>query len=202
MNQVKTGSFIAARRREAGLTQAALAEKLGITDRAVSKWETGKCLPDAGIMLPLCALLGINVNELLSGERLDMENYKEMAERNLMALKEQEERYNRWLLKLEWVIGLTGSIAFLSLIFAASYAVTSTPWRVGMIVTAFALFILSMVYAMELEGKAGYYECPHCGERYVPTMKAVWFAPHIGRSRRMKCPRCGKRGYHRKVMTK
>ena len=46
------------------------------------------------------------------------------------------------------------------------------------------------------------YICPHCGERYVPAMRAVWFAPHIGRSRLMKCPRCGKRGYHRKVMTK
>ena len=86
MNQEKTGKFIAACRRENGYTQATLAEKLGITDRAISKWETGKSLPDASIMLELCELLKINVNELLMGEHVAMENYKEIAEQNLKEL--------------------------------------------------------------------------------------------------------------------
>lgn len=203
MNQEKIGGFIAARRKEAGLTQAALAERLGITDRAVSKWENGRCLPDASLMLPLCGLLGINVNELLSGERLEMENnYKEMAEKNLLALKEQEEQYNRRLLNLEWVIGTTASVAFLILLFTASYAVQSTPWRVGLIAVAFAILLTGVWHALKLEQGAGYYECPHCGERYVPTMKAVFLAPHVGRNRWMKCPRCGERHYQKKVLTK
>lgn len=70
MDQEKTGKFIARRRKEAGLTQAALGERLGVTDRAVSKWERGICLPDAALMLPLCQLLGITVNELLTGEEV------------------------------------------------------------------------------------------------------------------------------------
>ena len=66
MDQIKIGKFIASCRKEEGMTQAELAEKLGISDRAVSKWETGKSMPDSGIMLELCGFLKINVNELLS----------------------------------------------------------------------------------------------------------------------------------------
>ena len=83
MNQIKIGKFIASCRKEQGMTQANLAEKLGITDRAVSKWENGKSMPDSGIMLELCELLEINVNELLSGEKIDMNNYEEKTEENL-----------------------------------------------------------------------------------------------------------------------
>ena len=81
MDQEKIGAFIAQCRKEAGYTQAALGEKLGITDRAVSKWETGKSMPDPSLMLELCGLLHINVNELLTGARMDMEQYQEQAER-------------------------------------------------------------------------------------------------------------------------
>lgn len=92
MNQEKIGKFIAKCRKENGYTQALLAEKLGITDRAVSKWENGKSMPDASIMLELCELLGINVNELLIGEHIIMDNYKEVAEKNLVEMKTQEEK--------------------------------------------------------------------------------------------------------------
>ncbi|MGN0431519.1 MAG: helix-turn-helix domain-containing protein [Lachnospiraceae bacterium] len=91
MNQEKIGKFIATCRKEKGYTQAALAEKLGITDRAISKWENGKSLPDASIMLELCSELDINVNELLSGERLEMEHYQENAENNFIAMKQADE---------------------------------------------------------------------------------------------------------------
>ncbi len=97
---------------EAGLTQAALAEKLGITDCAVSKWENGKSMPDASIMLNLCKQLGISVNELLSRERLDMDDYRKMAEENLLQLKKQEELNNKKLLSLETVIGYFSTISF------------------------------------------------------------------------------------------
>ena len=80
MDQMKIGKFIASCRKEQGMTQAVLAEKLGISDRAISKWETGKSMPDSGIMLDLCELLKINVNELLSGERIMAEAYDKRAE--------------------------------------------------------------------------------------------------------------------------
>ena len=76
MKQTEIGEFIAKCRKEKKLTQAQLAEKLNITDRAVSKWETGKSMPDSSIMLELCEILGITVNELLSGEKIDMESYE------------------------------------------------------------------------------------------------------------------------------
>ena len=91
MNQAEIGKFIAKCRKEKKLTQAQLAEKLNITDRAVSKWETGKSMPDSSIMLELCGILGITVNELLSGEEIDMESYREKADENLLALQRKEE---------------------------------------------------------------------------------------------------------------
>lgn len=91
MNQTEIGKFIARCRKEKKLTQAQLAEKLNITDRAVSKWETGKSMPDSSIMLELCEILGITVNELLSGEEIGMESYEKKADENLIALKRKEE---------------------------------------------------------------------------------------------------------------
>ena len=91
MNQIEIGTFIAKCRKEKKLTQAQLAEKLNITDRAVSKWETGKSMPDSSIMLELCKILGITVNELLSGEEIDMESYEKKADENLIALKRKDE---------------------------------------------------------------------------------------------------------------
>lgn len=92
MNQTEIGKFIAKCRKEKKLTQAQLAEKLNITDRAVSKWETGKSMPDSSIMLELCEILGITVNELLSGEKVGMESYEKKADENLIALKRKDER--------------------------------------------------------------------------------------------------------------
>ncbi len=91
MNQDEIGKFITKCRKGKNLTQAKLAEKLNITDRAVSKWETGKCMPDSSIMLELCEILGVTVNELLSGEKIDMENLEKKADENLIALKKKDE---------------------------------------------------------------------------------------------------------------
>ena len=202
MDQVKIGRFIAECRKEKGLTQAKLAEALDITDRAVSKWETGRSLPDASIMLRVCELLGISVNELLSGERLKMENYNQAAEANLVELKRQQEAHVRMLLMLEWVIGFICSITFIVVMFTASYLVQTMPWRALLIGFAFAEFIVGMFFAMKLEREAGYYECPKCGHCYVPDGLPFWFSMHMGRTRYLKCPKCGQRGWQKKVISK
>ena len=101
MNQESIGKFIAACRKEKGLTQVQLSEKLNITNRAVSKWETGKSCPDASIMLELCDILGITVNELLSGERITMENYQKMAEENLVDLQSKKEKAQKSFMRME-----------------------------------------------------------------------------------------------------
>ncbi len=98
MDQIKIGKFIAQKRKEQKLTQNQLAEKLGITDRAVSKWETGRSLPDASVMLELCGLLKITVNDLLTGEVVSMKNYDENMEKNLIKMIKQKEEADKRLL--------------------------------------------------------------------------------------------------------
>ena len=95
MDQVKIGKFIAECRKKKNLTQLQLAEKLNITDRAVSKWETGKGMPDSSIMLELCNELNITVNELLIGETVKMENYNRKAEETLLEMAKKEEIQNK-----------------------------------------------------------------------------------------------------------
>jgi transcriptional regulator with XRE-family HTH domain len=202
MDQIKIGKFIASCRKEQGMTQAILAEKLGISDRAVSKWETGKSLPDSGIMLELCDLLKINVNELLSGERIMAEIYDKRAEENLLAMKREVEEKNRQMLRTEYLIGSPATIASLAMCFVASYA--EMPVWLRIVLIAFALvMILSVAFiAVGIEQKAGYYECQKCHHRYVPTYWHTNLAIHIGRTRYMKCPECGKYSWQKKVLSK
>jgi len=103
MNQEAIGKFIANCRKEKDLTQMQLAEKLNITNRAISKWETGKSCPDVSIMLELCNILGITVNELLTGERISMENYQKKAEENLIELQRKREQAQKSLLRTELI---------------------------------------------------------------------------------------------------
>lgn len=204
MDQEKIGKFIASCRKEAGFTQAALAEKLNITDRAVSKWETGKGLPDVSIMMELCDLLNISVNELLTGERISMKNYKDKAEENLLEMRRKIEKTDRNQLLLEVIIGIMVIPVMAALVLGGSYEMESGNNAIGILlfVAAMTYLVFTCVIGLKIEHDAGYYECPNCGERYVPTMKAVVMAPHIGRSRKMTCPDCGQRGYHKKVVSK
>ena len=163
MDQDKIGKFIAECRKEKSFTQAALAEQLGITDRAVSKWERGKNMPDLSIMPDLCELLGISVNELLTGEHIEMEDYRNTAEQNLLELTKKEMLNNKKLLSLEKVIGYTSTVSFMLLIFSASFAVDDVKWRVGMILMGSIILATGMVYCLRIEHDAGYYQCPNCG---------------------------------------
>jgi len=202
MDQIKIGKFIAELRKEQGMTQAALAEKLGVSDRAVSKWETGRSLPDTGIMLELCALLGINVNELLSGERIMAEAYDKRAEENLLEMRRQVEEKNRQLLRTEYLIGLPAVAAGLVICGVAAYAELSTGLRIGLIAFALVMIVAVAFFAVGIEQKTGYYECGKCGHRHVPSYWQVNLAMHLGRTRYMKCPACGARSWQRKVLSR
>ena len=204
MNQLKIGKFIAEKRKSQKMTQAQLAEKLGVTDRAVSKWETGKSLPDASIMLELCALLGITVNDLLSGEVVSVENYNKQMENSLIEMIRQKERSDKRLLTMEIVIGLTSTIfLFAMLAVGIIFMTLEKPiWAFILPVgVGFVQFIICMAFALRIEQVAGYYECRECGHRYVPSYKDVNLAMHIGRMRYMKCPKCGKKSWQKKVIS-
>ena len=120
MNQEKIGKFIAECRKEQNYTQAVLAEKLGITDRAISKWENGKSMPDASIMLELCELLKISVNELLRGEQNAMDNYKEKAEEKLIEIQKKKDKAQKSLLRTE-LVWLAIAILLAPVHFAINY---------------------------------------------------------------------------------
>ena len=115
MDQIKIGKFIAECRKKNNLTQMQLAEKLDITDRAISKWENGKAMPDSSIMLDLCNELKISVNELLSGEVIKMETYNKKLEQNLIDMVKQKEQSDKKMLRLEIVVGYISSITFLDI---------------------------------------------------------------------------------------
>lgn len=202
MDQIKIGKFIAQCRKEQGMTQAVLAEKLGISDRAVSKWETGKSLPDSGIMLELCELLKINVNELLSGETIMVELYDKHAEENLIAMRKEIEEKNRQMLRMEFWIGAPATVIGLIMCAVASYVDLPVWIRAVLIAGSLAMIFSAAFVAVGIEQKAGFYQCRKCGHKYVPTYWQVNLAPHVGRTRYMRCPECGDRSWQNKVLTR
>ncbi|SDB36992.1 Transcriptional regulator, contains XRE-family HTH domain [Pseudobutyrivibrio sp. YE44] len=202
MDQIKIGKFISSCRKEQGMTQAILAEKIGVSDRAVSKWETGKSMPDTGIMLELCQLLHINVNELLSGEKIMTESYDKKAEENLLAMRKEIEEKNKQLLNTEIFIGVPATLAGIGMCFIASFLEMPVYLRVCLIVFGLLIILTFAFIAVGIEQKAGYYECQKCFDRHVPGYWQANLAPHAGRSRYMKCPKCGKWSMQKKVLTK
>ena len=202
MNQEKIGKFIAECRKKKNLTQAGLAEKLNITDRAISKWETGKGMPDSSIMLELCDELGINVNELLSGEVIKMENYNLKAEENLLKMKKQKEEADKRLLHMEILLGILCIVPLLISIIIVM-AIPMEEW-LGVVITVTGLIplLIATPFAIRIEQVAGYYECEKCHHKYIPKYKSVFLAMHYGRTRYMKCPECNNRSWHKKVISK
>ena len=202
MDQVKIGKFIASCRKGLGMTQMQLAEKLNITDRAVSKWETGKSLPDTSIMLDLCSILNISVNDLLNGEVVTVENYNEKSEKLILDIAKQKEEADKKLLSLEVLIGTFSVIILLGFSIVAAYVDMANWLRVLLAVAGFVLCMVGLVYALRIEQTAGYYQCEKCHHKYVPTFNSVFWAMHMGRTRYMKCPQCGKWSWNKKVLTK
>ena len=202
MNQEKIGAFIARRRKEKKLTQAKLASYLGITDRAVSKWERGKGLPDPVYMLELCRLLDISVNELLTGEFIEETKYQQKAEDNLLIMAKQEVKQTKKMFFYENVIGIGSTIIFAILIFMSDYFVENGGIKILLFIFAFLFLITGVSIALKIETEEGYYECQKCHHKYIPSYRQVYFAMHIGRTRYMKCPHCQKRSWQKKIYSK
>ena len=171
MDQIKIGRFIAECRRLQGLTQAQLAEKLNITDRAVSKWETGRSLPDAALMLALCEVLEISVNELLNGEKVTMENNQEKNEQLLLEMAKELEKKNKTIWSSMWALMIVSITALLAGVLAAALFIPEGPWQLVMIVAVVVLFLIPCFFALKLEVSVGAYKCKNCGYEIVPTYR-------------------------------
>ncbi len=199
MNLKETGNFIAERRKAKKLTQLKLADLLNVSEKTISKWECGNGFPDSSLMLPLCSALEINANELLSGKILSDVEYKAQAEQNLVELKTEQQRNAKFLLTIEFTMGYIVVFLCLSLILIGGMANISKWLGVTMIALGFATMLVSCLFLIRIEQRAGYYECQHCKHRYVPKYISVLWAMHFGTTRYMKCPNCNKISWQKKV---
>ena len=200
MDQIKIGKFIGEQRKMHNLTQSELSEKLGITDRAISKWERGICLPDAGLMLDLCKILEISVNELLSGEKIPMENNTEIMEKNLIEMAALNERTNKMLIHTEYILIALMVFIVIAGALVSSYLVSESWLRAVIMGICFLLIFVIAPFCWRIETKTGYYQCSECGHKYIPSYKASIWSPHMGTTKYMKCPECGKKSWQKKVL--
>ncbi len=202
MNQLKIGKFIAECRRQKNLTQMQLSEKLNITDKAISKWERGIAMPDSSIMLELCDILSISVNELLNGERISMENNEQKNEQLLLDMAKEIERKNKTIWTSMWaimIVSITGLIAGLAV---AAFLIPEGVWQLVAILGLCVVFLIPCFYALKLEVSVGAYKCKNCGHEIVPTYSQALNAMHMGTTRYLKCPKCNKRTWCKKVIKK
>ena len=200
MNQIQTGKFIAKIRKEQGLTQRELADYLMISDKTVSKWECGNGLPEVSLMLPLCEKLGITVNELLSGKRLNDFEYKKNAEVNIMNLMQEKEENKRKLI-LESIVVLITLLASCTLVMVSGLVELPVGWRIALIVIAVLVMAGGIAVAAVLEMTAGAFECSKCHHRFMPTTGAYLMAVHTITRRHLKCPKCGVRNWCKRTLT-
>ena len=202
MNQIKIGKFIAECRKRKSLTQIQLAEKLNITDKAVSKWERGMAMPDSSIMLELCDILDITVNELLSGEKISMENNDRKNEQLLVDMSKELEKKNKIIWNSMWIIMGVSITALIAGIFLAAFLIPEGIWQLVAILGICVVFLIPCFYALKLEVSVGAYKCKNCGHEIVPTYLEALNAMHMGTTRYLKCPECHKRTWCKKVIKK
>ena len=202
MDQLKIGKFIAECRKKANLTQMQLAEKLSITDKAVSKWERGVAMPDTSIMLELCDILSISVNELLSGEKISMENNNQKNEQLLLDMAKELEKKNKAVWSSMWIIMIISITVLIAGIFIAAFLIPKGVWQLVTILCVCVVFFIPCLYALKLEVSVGAYKCKNCGCEIVPTYKEAMNAMHMGFTRYLKCPNCNKRTWCKKVIKK
>lgn len=190
MEPTRIGRFIAERRKALGLTQRQLAEQLSVSDKAVSKWETGRGLPDVLLMPPLCAALGITVNDLLSGEYVSERDYQKKAEENMMELMKQNAE-NKLRMAQSLTCGAVTIVAVCALVCLASFLPLPVAARIALLAFAIATAVAGIWAAATLDVRAGWFECPHCKELFVPPMADYVKGCHTFTKRRLTCPRCG-----------
>ena len=200
MDQLKIGKFIAECRKQKQLTQLQLADKLGITDKAISKWERGIAMPDTSIMLELCDILCISVNELLNGERINMENSNKKNEQLLLDMAKELETKNKIIWSSMWAIMIVSMTALIAGMFIAAFLIPKGIWQLITIIGICIVFLIPCFYALKLEVSVGAYKCKNCGHEIVPTYKEVLMAKHRGFTRHLMCPKCNKRTWCKKIL--
>lgn len=201
MDYNKIGDFIISLRKEKKLTQAKLAEKIFVSEKTVSKWENGNGVPDTGSLTKLCEVLGVSINELLSGERITVESTEQNNQLVFNMVKEIEEK-NKTIWVSMWVIMSVSIVALLGFLFVAAYLIPEGVWQLVTIIVSVLLFMIPCFYALKLEVSVGVYKCKKCGCKVEPTYTEALNSMHLGTTRYLKCPNCKKRTWCKKVVKK
>ena len=200
MDYNKIGNFIATERKAKKLTQAKLAEKVFVSEKTVSKWENGKGLPDTNSLPKLCEILGVSLNELLSGEKIIIENKYQKNEQLLLDMAKELERKNKTIWKDMWVIMTISMIALFAGIFLTAFLVPEGIWQLVSVLSLCVVFLIPCFYALKLEISIGAYKCKNCGCEIIPTYSQALWAMHRGTTRYLKCPNCKKRTWCKKII--
>ncbi|MGN1041090.1 MAG: helix-turn-helix domain-containing protein [Candidatus Fimimonas sp.] len=198
MDMQKIGAFLAELRKEKKLTQDELGEQLGVTNKTVSRWENGNYLPPVEILQMLSKLYDVSINELLSGQRLNETSYKQNAEENIALALLQKSKDAKKSVALACVVCAITFVGGISLIMTGALLATSVWLRIVFITLAVALIASGVGVCCVLTVDAGVYECPVCGEKFVPSMKDFVAGAHTFTKRRLKCPNCGKKSFCKK----
>ena len=201
MDYDKIGNFILSERKEKKLTQAKLAEKIFVSEKTISKWENGNGIPDTNSLLKLCEIFGVSLNELLNGERIAAEN-KEQNEKLLIDMTRELEIKNKIIWRAMWVILTVSMVAFLAGSFLTVFLIPEGIWQIVSVLGLCVLFLIPCFYALKLEVSVGVYKCKNCGCEIESTYLQALCAMHIGTTRYLKCPKCKKRTWCKKVLKK
>ena len=197
----KIGEFIAKERKAKKLTQAKLAEKVFVNEKTISKWENGKGIPDTNSLPKLCEIFDVNLNELLNGERTVVEN-KQHNDKLLLDMAKELEFKNKTIWTCMWVIMGVSVVALLAGIFLTAFFIPEGVWQLVAIISLCVVFLVPCFYALKLEVSIGAYKCKNCGYEIVPTYSQALWAMHRGTTRYLKCPKCNKRSWCKKVLKK
>lgn len=199
MNYNKIGLFLTSLRKEKNLTQAKLAEMLFVSEKTVSKWENGKSIPDTTILPKLCEIFGVTLNELLCGEKNSAEKNSEQI---LFNLAKELEQKNKLIKTSMWFLMIVSIVALLGGIIVAGLFMPEGVWQLVVILGITILFLIPCFFALKLEVSVGAYKCKNCGTEITPTYSEVLNAMHMGTTRYLKCPNCGKRTWCKKIWNK
>lgn len=151
-------------------------------------------------MLDLCKILEISVNELLTGEKIPMENNTEIMEKNLIEMAALNERTNKMLIHTEYILIALMVFIVIAGALVSSYLVSESWLRAVIMGICFLLIFVIAPFCWRIETKTGYYQCGKCGHKYIPSYKASIWSPHMVLNKYMKCPECGKRSWQKKVL--
>lgn len=200
MDYNKIGNFIMTERKKKKLTQAKLAEKLFVSEKTVSKWEKGNGIPETSLLPKLCEILDVGINELLSGEK--NEEIDKQNNQLLFNMAKEVEQKNKVIWRSMWVILTVSMIGLFAGIFLTAFFMPEGVWQIITVIGLCVIFLPPCFYALKLETSVGSYKCKNCGCEFIPSYKEVVVAMHMGTTRYLKCPKCHKRTWSKKVIKK